>query len=61
MPTYFNTASAAKHMNVSPDKIRDAINDGRLRAKRTHDSPRAPFLTTDEWLDEWFANELPDA
>ena len=51
---YFSTADAAKRMRVSADLIRDAIKDGRLMAKRTSDSPRAPYVTTEEWLDAWF-------
>lgn len=51
---YRSTAEAAKRMQVSADLIRDAIKSGNLTAKRTSDSPRAPFVTTDEWLDEWF-------
>lgn len=54
MTAYFSTAAAAARMQVSADAIRDAINDGHLMAKRTSDSPRAPFVTTDEWLDAWF-------
>lgn len=54
MTAYFSTAAAAQRMQVSADLIRDAINDGKLLAKRTSDSPRAPFVTTEEWLDAWF-------
>lgn len=54
MIRYYSTADAAERMRVSVDLIRDAINDGRLLAKRTSDSPRAPFVTTDAWLDAWF-------
>lgn len=54
MTTYYSTAEAAERMRVSVDLIRDAIKDGRLVAKRTSDSPRAPYLMTAEALDEWF-------
>jgi len=55
-----NTAAAAERMCLSVDTIRAAIKSGALRAKRLSDAPQAPYLTTDEWLDEW-ADSLPDA
>lgn len=60
MTAYYSTAEAAKRMRVSVDLIRDAIKDGRIVAKRTSDSPRAPYLMTDEALDAWF-EALSDA
>lgn len=54
MTRYYSTADAAERMRVSADLVRDAIHAGLLVAKRTSDSPRAPFVMTEEALDEWF-------
>ena len=60
MTRYFTTAEAAEYLRVSIDLIRDAIKDGRLVAKRTSNSPRAPYIITEAALDEWYES-WPDA
>lgn len=65
---YFTTPEAAAHMRVSVDKIRGAINDGRLKAK--YDAgidpetgkrrPGGVFLISSEALDAWF-DSMEDA
>lgn len=59
--SYYSARAAAKRMDCSEDVLRDAVKAGALRAKRKGDQPRSPLLFRDDWLDDWFENQLPDA
>ena len=52
-PWYLSLSETAKRLDTSVHRVRNAIRNGELRAKRTSKSPRAKFLIKPEWVEEY--------
>ncbi len=52
---------AARQAGVSTSTLRRAADDGRLRATKMSDEPRAPWLTTLDAVQEYLRNQSTNA
>ncbi len=52
---------AAREVGVSASTLRKAADDGRLKATKLSDEPRAPWLTTLEDAREYLRNQSTNA
>lgn len=59
-PMFYTREQAAERANVSPSYITEAVNAGRLKAKKTGENGGGKYLIHPQALEDWFAG-LVDA
>jgi excisionase family DNA binding protein len=54
MPTrYYTPTQVAEHLGIHAQTARRYIREGRIKAVRLNDSPRAPYRVPETALTEW--------
>jgi excisionase family DNA binding protein len=50
---WLKVPEAASYLDIHQERVRALIRRGDIRATRTGDGERAPYRTTEAWLDDW--------